>query len=318
MNLVSWSKNIHPVTWWLVGLLMIACSMLSFDPVLLAVFCLLSIGASAVLSDWKTWQSSMRLYLIIATLVFCTRIAFRIIFNYTGPSTDVAFQLPAIEINLGLGQTVSLFGNVSVEALRSAAVDGLRLAAIVLSVAFANQLANPRKLLKSTPGALYEVATAVTLAINIAPQLITSIGRVRQASLLRGRSKNLGRLNGLIIPVLEDTIESSLNLSASMSARGFGRRGILTRFEINLARSASLCSIAFIAIGVFLSLTAGGFLAFGMLGAGVLLAVVSIRVSSRKRIRTVMQPDTFSLADLLVALPFAALTLSLLFGWWVN
>ena len=54
---------------------------------------------------------------------------------------------------------IRLLGPVSLESLLTGLYDGLRLATIVVCVGAANALANPRKLLASMPGALYEVGT---------------------------------------------------------------------------------------------------------------------------------------------------------------
>jgi energy-coupling factor transport system permease protein len=58
-------------------------------------------------------------------------------------------------------------GPVTLQNLAAGAVDGMRLAAIILAVALATILANPRKLLKSLPGALFEVASAISVAFRI-------------------------------------------------------------------------------------------------------------------------------------------------------
>ena len=72
------------------------------------------------------------------------------------------------------------------EALLAGLYDGLRLAAIVICIGAANSLANPKRLLKSLPPALYEIGTALVIAVTILPQLADSARRVRRAQSLRG------------------------------------------------------------------------------------------------------------------------------------
>jgi energy-coupling factor transport system permease protein len=110
------------------------------------------------------------------------------------------------------------------EATLSAAVDGLRLAALLCCIGAANTLANPKRALRVLPGALYELGVAVTVALSVAPQLIESVQRVRRARRLRaGSAGGLRALRSIAIPVLQDALERSLSLAASMDSRGYGR-----------------------------------------------------------------------------------------------
>lgn len=303
------SDSMHPGTWWLLGISIVASAMVADNHLALLSLCVLAICISAWNGNWVTWKASMRLYLFLAIAVFVTRLVFRIVFSYSGADQQIVVDLPELEIYLGFGQAVTLLGPVSQVALWAATADGLRLAAIVLGVGLANTLANPRKLLKSTPGALYEIATAVAIAVNLAPQLAQSIQRVRRAGSLRGRSKKLKSINSLLIPILEDTIESSLKLSASMDARGFGRRGNLTAKELSISRGAALLGIVFIAVGIFLLLTTGHSVGMWAVGLGLILAFVSIRITSRKNIRTVMTPNKIRAKDFVVIFTGVALFL---------
>ena len=75
------------------------------------------------------------------------------------------------------------------------------------------------------PGALYEVGTAVVVALSVAPQLVESVLRVRRARRLRGgRQRGLRAVRGIAMPVLVDALDRSLALAAAMDSRGYGRR----------------------------------------------------------------------------------------------
>ena len=217
-------------------------------------------------------------------------------------ATLAAFALP----NLNIGG-IHLLGTVTWQTLEAATLDGLRLAAIIVSIGMANTLANPKRLLKSTPGALYEVATAMTVAINLAPQLIESLQRVRKARNLRGRSKGISALNSIVIPALEDTIEQSLGLAASMDARGFGRRGNLTNGQANASRALSLSGIMLITFGAyFLLATELQAVAITLLALGVSAIALTIRVASRRNLRTRYRRQKPGLRDLVLALTSVA------------
>ena len=98
---------------------------------------------------------------------------------------------------------------------------------MLICIGAANVLANPKRLLKSLPGALYEIGVAVTVALTVAPQLVESVQRVRRARRLRGeRGQARARWSGWsCIPVLEDALDRSLLLAAAMDSRGYGRAG---------------------------------------------------------------------------------------------
>jgi hypothetical protein len=121
---------------------------------------------------------------------------------------------------------VRLGGEVTLEGVLGAVYAGLQLATILACVGAANALANPKRLLRSVPPALYEIGSALVVAVTVLPQLADSLRRVRAAQTLRGGHS--GRVRGLrriLVPVLEDALERSLALAASMDARGYGRAG---------------------------------------------------------------------------------------------
>lgn len=316
MNNLALNKKIAPGTWWLLALALMIVSGASGNIVTLFVLISLTISLVLIFREEAPWSKSLGFYLALALSVVVIRVGFRIIFNTQNPADQTIIPLPQLSLNLGFGPEVDLFGNVGAITLNAGLTDGLRLAAIILAVAMASSLANPRKLLKSTPGILYEVASAVSVAINLAPQLISSLQRVKKARELRGRSKGLSNLAGIIIPVLEDAIDSSIALAASMDARGFGRRGALSGKMLFLIRISSLSAIAFLAIGSFM-LLAGGLveLALSLLGFGTIAIMLAIRLSSRTNIRTRFEPAKFSNLDYAVISLGGLLICLAIFGW---
>ena len=307
----------NPISWWLLAISLAVLAGSSSNWILLMIISVGSLVAVQVFREDAPWSQSVRFYFYLALFVVLTRMVFRVIFNIQDSSTAVAIRLPELEFSLGFGPNVNLFGPVSWQALESGATDGLRLASIILAVAMASSLANPRRLLKSTPGALYEVSSAISVAINLAPQLITSLQRVRKARMLRGRSRGLGAMAGTVIPVLEDAIDGSLALAASMDARGFGRKGEQTKAQILASRLMSLLTILLITLGVFFLLTSSGnqIPAIIVLSLGVLSAYFTIRLNSLASIRTRLKVETWSLVDYVISALSLLLVLLALSGW---
>jgi energy-coupling factor transport system permease protein len=177
---------------------------------------------------------------------------------------------------------------MSWSSLNSAFVDGLRLAAIIMGFALANTVANPRKLLRSTPSALYEVATAAAVAINLAPQFLLSLKRVRRARELRGHAKGLRSFTGIVVPLLEDTVQRSLDLAASMDARGFGRRGSQGPLLANLSRLASMSGLVSLSIAIYLLLATDlpVWVPIALVLVTILAFTITVRMANRQSTRS--------------------------------
>jgi energy-coupling factor transport system permease protein len=280
------------------------------------VICLAALAAILMFREEAPWSRSVKFYLFLAGFVIIARVLFRIVFNIQNPEDTTALELPGFTVNLGFGPPVELFGAVGLQALIGGATDGLRLAAIILSIGMASSLANPRTLLKSTPSALYEIASAISVAINLAPQMISSLQRVRKARSLRGRSKGLGSMAGTVIPVLEDAIDSSLSLAASMDSRGFGRRGNLSKSLVLAARLSSLMAVVFLSVGSF-ALLVGQTQTVGwlLIAVGIITSYATIRINSKSQIRTRFEPVNFQTLDGLLLSLSAALLIAAILGW---
>lgn len=286
MKLTDAAKRVHPSSWWLIAITLAVIAGSASSLLQTGLIALGSVALILLFREDAPWARSLGFYLSIAAAVVVIRVLFRIVFSFSGASDSVLIELPRFQLNFGLG-AIELLGDVSSEAMLAALLDGSRLAAIILAIAVANTLANPRKLLKSAPGALYEIATSVSVAINLAPQLIESFARVRKARALRGQSAKRSALNGLLIPVLEDTLDRSLLLAASMDARGFGRRAQQSARELITARALGLVGLTLNLIGIFILLS--GFsapLALGLLLLGLTSATMNVRITSRRNART--------------------------------
>jgi energy-coupling factor transport system permease protein len=122
-------------------------------------------------------------------------------------------------------------------------------------------------------------------------------------------------ITGIVIPVLEDTIDQSMGLAASMSARGFGRRGTRSNAQVIGARLLAFA-------GICLIVTGSAFLLFSpdqqvidlaLLGLGLALAVVSIKLSSARATITRYRREPWRLGDALLLTTSLALVV-LAFG----
>jgi energy-coupling factor transport system permease protein len=296
------TSRTHPGAWWVGGLGLALSASLSSNLFALFGICAVAMFTVRLCRDDSPWSKSIGFYIQLGAIVVFLRVLFRIIFNLADATENTFIYLPSVSFDIGFGNTVHLLGAISNLSIQAALVDGFRLAAIILSIGMANSLANPRKLLRATPGALYEIATAVSIAINLAPQLIASLNLVRRARGLRGHSKGIKSLTGIVIPVLEDTIEQSMQLAASMSARGFGRKGNRSAVQLQLTRLATFLTLTFLTIGVAMLLFSPvqAYIDLLVILTGLAFAGMTLRLSSTRTIRTKYIVQRWSLVDAVI------------------
>lgn len=308
-------RDLHPVAWWLWAIGLATAASLTTNPfVLLLVVAVAAYVVAARRSD-QPWARSFRLYLWLGLAAVVLRVLFRVFLG--GYPGTVWLDLPEVPLpDWVLG--VRLLGPVTREAVLAGLYEGMRLGAVLVCVGAANSLANPKRLLRSFPPALYEVGTALVVAVTALPQLAQSIRRVRAAQDLRtGETGRVRRLRRLLVPVLEDTLERSLALAAGMDARGYGRAGTATPAQRQVTGALMLTGLGGVCVGVYavLDQTAPRLLAVPMLVLGLLLAGVGLTLAGRRVRRTRYRPDRWRPPELLVVASGLAVAAV---GWWVS
>ncbi|MFD5206444.1 energy-coupling factor transporter transmembrane component T [Streptomyces anulatus] len=297
-------RTLHPVAWWIWALALATAVSRTNNPLLLfLVLAVLGYVITLRRTD-APWARGFTYYLYLALTVVAIRVVFRAVFA-TGitPHDHYLFSLPRIPTPDWYAG-IQLGGPVSLEALLSAATDGLRLACMLCCIGAANTLANPKRALRVLPGALYELGVAVTVSISVAPQLVQSVQRVARARRLRaGRNKGLKALRGIVVPVLEDALERSLRLAAAMDSRGYGRAGSATPRSRRLTGALMLLGMCGLCAGAYglLNATAPKLLGLPALAVGSVLCLAGLRLGGRRVTRTTYRPDPWRFAEWAVA-----------------
>lgn len=293
-------RALHPLAWWLWALGLTVAASRTTNPLLLSV--ILAVVASVVLARRTDapWARAFRFYVYAAVAVVVIRVAFRVLFGGGLPGT-VLLPLPEIGLPLQAGGA-HLFGDVTAEQLLGGLYDGLRLATMLVCLGAANALANPRRLLRSMPPALHEVSTAVVVALSVFPQLAESTVRVGRARKLRpgGDGRGLAVVRSTVVPVLEDALDRSLLLAASMDSRGYGRSGERSRAAGWVTGGLLVTGLGGICVGAYalLDATTPAHLAKPVLVAGVVVAVLGIGLSGRGVTRSAYRPDRWRTAEI--------------------
>ncbi len=300
------SRDLHPVAWWLWATGLAAAASQTTNPLVLLLLVTTAAVTVAARRGDQPWARSFRLYLWLGVLIVVVRVVFRIIVGSDYPGS-VVLDLPGIPLpDWVLGLT--LLGPVTLQSLLAGLYDGLRLATIVICVGAANALANPKRLLRSVPPALYEIGTALVVAVTVLPQLADSARRVRAAQALRAAPARAGRVRGLrrvLVPVLEDALERSLALAAGMDTRGYGRSGTATRGQRRTTGALMLLGLLGVCAGTYAALdqthALSALLTRVLLGGGLAVAGIGLVSAGRRVERTRYRADRWRLPELVVA-----------------
>jgi energy-coupling factor transport system permease protein len=296
-------RLLHPVAWWAwaIGLAMAASR--TTNPLLLAVVVVVAgyvVAARRELGAASPFGAFLRLGLFIIVL----RVLFVALLGGGVPGATVLVNLPQIPLPTG-SSGVRLGGPVTLEGVLAAAYDGARLAAVLACIGAANALASPRRLLRYVPATLYEVGTALVVALTYAPQLVDDARRVRAARRLRGHAGHGPReMARLAIPVLDSALERSLDLAASMESRGYGRSVHRDDRSRRKATALTLFGLCGVVAGVYGLLDGGSapLLGLPLLLAGSAAAAASLVVGARRERRSRYRPDPWAAPEWVVAL----------------
>jgi energy-coupling factor transport system permease protein len=294
-------RPLHPGAWWLWATGLATAASRTTNPLLLGLLLAVAGFVVAARRTDAPWAKAYGFYLRMGLVVIGIRIVFASVFGAPLPG-HVLGHLPEVHLP-DWAAGVRLGGDVTLEGVMFAVYAGLQLATMLACVGAANALANPRRMLRAVPGALYEVGVAVVVALSFSPQLVEGVGRVRAARRLRGRAHTGVRgLRGVAMPVLEGALERSVDLAAAMDARGFGR----TAGDPGRRRRAgalTLAGLLGVCAGLYGLLDAGspGLLGLPLLAAGAGIAAVGLGAGGRRTSRSRYRPDLWGVREWLVS-----------------
>ncbi|EME58820.1 energy-coupling factor transporter transmembrane component T [Amycolatopsis decaplanina] len=296
-------RDLHPAAWWVWALGLAVAATRTTNPWLLLTIVAVAGYVVVARRSEAPWALAFRLYLYLGAFIVAIRVFFRIVFGGAEGST-IILRLPEIPLP-EWAAGIRLFGDVSAESLLGGLYDGMRLATMVICLGAANALANPKRLLKAMPPALYEVGTAVIVALSVFPQLAESVLRVRRARKLRGGSgkKKVKALHTVLIPVLEDALSRSLQLAASMDSRGYGRAGLVEARTRLITGTLMIVGLIGVCVGVYATLDGSTprYLAAPVLSVGLVIGLIGFWSAGKRVQRTRYRPDRWHLPEIVVA-----------------
>ncbi|MBQ1123386.1 energy-coupling factor transporter transmembrane component T [Streptomyces sp. B15] len=301
------STALHPGAWWLWALGLATAASRTTNPLLLALVIAVAGYVVAARRTDAPWARSYTAFLKLGLLVLTIRLVFAFFLGSPIPGSHVLAELPEVPLP-EWARGVRIGGRVTAEGMLFALNDGLKLATLLICVGAANALANPARLLKSLPGALYEAGVAVVVAMTFAPNLVADVRRLRAARRLRGRDDR--GLRGVLqvgLPVLEGALERSVALAAAMDARGYGRTAQVPAAVRHTTTALTLGGLLGVCAGTYGLLAAKG-AGFGLpvLLVGLALALAGLWLGGRRAARTRYRPDRWGARAWLVSASGAA------------
>jgi len=113
-------------------------------------------------------------------------------------------------------------GNITLESVVYGSINGLTIGALYLLFTIINLALSVKQLTRLIPRAFHPIAMTVTIALTFFPSIQQRAREIKEAQMIRGnRMKKISDWLPLFIPLLVTSLEKSILLSESMTARGF-------------------------------------------------------------------------------------------------
>lgn len=294
-------RLLHPLAWWAWGVGLAVVASRTTNPVLLLLVIAVAVLVTVARQELST-PNVLRVFLILGLFIIAFRLVMAVLLGAGIRGRTVLFTLPEVPLP-ELLSTIRIGGPVTAERLLYALYDALQLTAILVAVGAANALASPRRVLRYLPATLYDLGTAAVVALSYAPQLADDALRVRTARRLRGHDgRGVREVARLTVPVLDSSLERSLELAASMESRGYGRAVHRSTARRRAGSALTVIGTLGTVIGMYGVLEPSQPAALGlpMLLGGAGLAAAALLVGARRDHRSSYRRDPWTWPESLV------------------
>lgn len=299
------SASYHPLVWlvWLAAAALPALS--TRNPLYLSLILAAVAVNQAALGQHSPMARSWGAFVRFGALLWLLAIPFAALTSHHGEI--VLFTLPRAWPVIG--------GPITLESLLYSLTGGLALITLLLIFAVFNVAVDQARLLRMTPGFVYQTGVVAGIAVAFVPQMVASWQAIREAQQVRGHKvRGLRDLLPLLLPLLVTALERAMQLAESMEARGFGGQVVIASPRRRLAHQGVLL-LGLGAVGAGFAITgfwpAQGLLAGLLLAGGLAGLLWSFWDQGRRIRRTRYQRWAWRRVDRVVL----AVALSGLIGW---
>ena len=264
------APELNELTWaaWLgAGLIMV---LLISNPLYIGL--MLCCALVVYVSQRTAGHRMIDVLLVGGTVVALMTVPLNLLTGTTGATRLV--ELPSLTLP-GWLASVTFGGIVTAESLVYTLTHVAAIVAIVALVCSFNVSVDHFKLLKHTPPGLAQLGVIVTISLLLVPETLRRVVTLRESRIVRGYRFGVGSLPGLLLPLLADALERSVQRAESLDARGFGSLSAPSRpmetlaAVVSLVVAATSCFLYYYYPAWHVAAAAGVVLGvFGMLGVG--------------------------------------------------
>lgn len=295
----AYRRTLHPLAWWVWAAGLAVTAGRTTNPLLLLVVFAVVASVVATRRGSAPWSATLGMSIRFGVTIIVLRLVIQVVFGAKVGGHQL-FALPRVPLP-SWAAGVSVGGPVTAEAVLAALYQGLQLGVILACFAAANSLASPYRLLRCLPSLLYEAGVAVTVGLAFTPEAMITVHDIRAARRLRGRPvRGVAGVRGMAVPVLEGALDRSLELAASMDARGYGRRVHRPGRSGQVANVATVGGLVLSVLGVAALLDQAGIpgpTGPVVLAAGMAVLAGALAARGRRTTRTRYRPDRWGSAE---------------------
>jgi energy-coupling factor transporter transmembrane protein EcfT len=218
------------LSWWLWSIFLATAAIRSQNTLFGLLLILLLTFVVSKYKNSNNWGNPFKLTLQLALAATLIRLFFAVLIGTPLPG-KIIFSLPQLELPNWLAG-IRVGGDVTQERMFSVFTESLKFAVVLIAFGAASALSSPIQVIKLISGRIYLFGVTLIISISVLPQIVHSFNRVIAARRMRGLAKlKLSNFRSIITPVLEESIERAIDLSAAMESRGFGYSKKPTRYR---------------------------------------------------------------------------------------
>lgn len=233
----------NSITWWLWSIILAAATIRTQSNLFIFFLILLLVLVVRKRQKLEQWGNPFKLTLQLAVAATLIRMIFAVLIGTPLPG-NVILSLPQLQLPDWLAG-VRVGGDVTSERLSMVFAESMKFAIVLIAFGAASTLSSPVQLIKMISGRVYLFGVVLIIAISVLPQIVASFNRVISARRMRGLERlNIKNFRSVITPVLEESLERALDLSAAMESRGFGYHKKPTKYRAEGFGASDLITIS--------------------------------------------------------------------------
>lgn len=275
----------NSITWWLWSVALAITSIRSQNNLYIFALIILFIVVVWQRKNVENLLNPFKLTLQLALIATVVRLIFAVLIGTPLPG-KILFSLPQLQLPEWLAG-VRVGGDVTSERLISVFTESMKFAIVLIAFGAASALSSPIQIIKSISSRVYLFGVVLLIAVSILPQIVQSFNRVLAARRMRGLAKvSIGNFRTVLAPVLEESLERALDLSAAMESRGFGYHKKPSRYRPEKFNNSDLIVLAvafylLIFTPILINLL-GSYIALGIF---VLISATPLLIAEKNQVR---------------------------------